>query len=700
MKELILPLRERQREQLPFSGTDPFGNTIDVTNRSICFNGTPVFPVTGEFHYARYSADDWERELCKMKAGGVTIVATYVFWIHHEEEEGIWDFSGRRDLRRFVELCQKCGLSVLLRIGPWCHGECRNGGSPDWIALQNSFPIRTDHETYWFYVRRWFLKMEEQVHGLFFKDGGPIIGIQLENEYRAYAEKDHAVRRRYMHKLKQLALDCGFVAPFYTATAWGNATLNEMETLPVLGGYADAAWENHTNELPENAHFLFQPPLNDTTIGCDLKKDDGNYDFDIDINAYPYLTAELGGGMQITRLRRIVIDAKDTEALCVCMMGSGSAMLGYYMYHGGTNPMGKLTTMQEYNPKRESNILPICSYDFQAILRENGDLHESYALTKRHHLFLQAFPWLADAETVIPADSATDPADLSTLRYAIRYRESDGAGFLFFNGHCRKRVLKEHRGMRFRLQVGERTVELPTVELKNDEIKYLPFLLPLGESLLLSANATPLCRLGHRWFFYTDASPEYRFADKPAEIVTLTEVDSRHAYLLADKLWIADCCLYECEGMIHAEFERDTLVRYYGETGGEQSFWLRAETCRSKAELEPVGNGGYRVCMSYAHAEREKDLLLELDYAGDRLEIFADEDSETPVADWFTNGLPLRLSLGSLGMPDTLFVKVYPYQSNRYFDLPTREGQELSAATVHLRDHAVFSPAGRTVAGV
>ena len=118
----------------PGSNRNPDGREITVDNRSLRLDGKPWFPVMGEFHYSRYPAEDWRAELLKMKAGGVDIVSTYVFWIHHEEIEGQWDWSGRRDLRKFVQTCGDVGLKVLVRCGPWDHGEVRNGGFPDWVV--------------------------------------------------------------------------------------------------------------------------------------------------------------------------------------------------------------------------------------------------------------------------------------------------------------------------------------------------------------------------------------------------------------------------------------------------------------------------------------------------------------------------------------------------------------------------------------
>ena len=80
-----------------------------------------------------------------MKAGGVDIISTYVFWNHHEEMEGEYNFSGQRNLRKFTEIVKEYGMKMFLRIGPWAHGEVRNGGFPDWL-LKKDFEPRTNQE--------------------------------------------------------------------------------------------------------------------------------------------------------------------------------------------------------------------------------------------------------------------------------------------------------------------------------------------------------------------------------------------------------------------------------------------------------------------------------------------------------------------------------------------------------------------------
>ncbi|MFQ9873244.1 MAG: beta-galactosidase, partial [Oscillospiraceae bacterium] len=164
---------------LKMGDTSADGIRFEVNNLYAVWDSMPVIPIMGEFHYSRYDARQWETELIKMKSCGISVVASYLMWIHHEEEEGIFDFNGNRNVREFVKLCEKLGLQVFLRPGPWVHGEMRNGGFPDWL-LRKPFSLRENDEGYLFYVRRLFQEYFRQLKGLLYCDGGPIIGIQLE----------------------------------------------------------------------------------------------------------------------------------------------------------------------------------------------------------------------------------------------------------------------------------------------------------------------------------------------------------------------------------------------------------------------------------------------------------------------------------------------------------------------------------------
>jgi len=118
-----------------------------------------------------------------MKAGGVNVIASYVFWNIHERQEGRFDWSGDLNLRKVVELIRKLGLYAIVRLGPFCHGEIRNGGIPDWL-YGRSFEIRSNDVEYLNYVDRLYNQIGNQLNGLLYKDDGPVIGVQLENEYQ------------------------------------------------------------------------------------------------------------------------------------------------------------------------------------------------------------------------------------------------------------------------------------------------------------------------------------------------------------------------------------------------------------------------------------------------------------------------------------------------------------------------------------
>ena len=135
--ELSAPAKEKTiyTGHLKMGGTSPSGGSIDVNSYYMSIDGKPVIPVTGEFHYSRYPHEQWEEEILKMKAGGVNVLPTYVFWSLHEEQEGVFNWSGNLNIRKFFELCKKHGMNVIVRIGPFGHGEIRNGALPDWLFV-------------------------------------------------------------------------------------------------------------------------------------------------------------------------------------------------------------------------------------------------------------------------------------------------------------------------------------------------------------------------------------------------------------------------------------------------------------------------------------------------------------------------------------------------------------------------------------
>ncbi len=402
-------------------------------SQSLIVGGRRVVPVMGEVHYSRIPADEWDAEVKKMKDGGVTIIATYVFWNHVEEQEGVFNWSGQRDLRRFIEICKKHELPVVLRIGPFCHGEVRNGGIPDWM-FSKGCKLRSMDSVFLGYAEKLYRQIYSQIIGLQWKDGGPLIACQFDNEYRGSGD--------YLMALKKIAIQTGFDLPFYTRTGWPELTkpVPFGEMLPLYGDYADGFWEKSTDETAGNYYkaFNFKGFRSSTAIGTDLlgeqKENVTKGDAD-----YPYFTCELGGGMVTAYHRRPYIYPEDTYSMALVKLGSGSNLLGYYMYHGGTNP--ESTTGITLNETQRTlgtanNDLPVKNYDFQAPLGEFGQTLPQYYTLRPLHLFMHDFgELLAPMEASFPAPQDLKKGEDSGLRWSVR---SNGeSGFIFINNYER-----------------------------------------------------------------------------------------------------------------------------------------------------------------------------------------------------------------------------------------------------------------------
>ena len=159
--------------------------------------------------------------------------------------------------------------------------------------------------------------------------------------------------------------------------------------------------------------------------------------------SYPYFTCELGGGMATAYHRRPYVYPEDTYSMTLVKLGSGSNLLGYYMYHGGTNPEGVLHTLNEVqtSPGTANNDLPQVTYDFQAPLGEFGQTYPQYYMLRPLHLFMQDFgETLAPMEASFPAPQDLKRGQDDVLRWAIR--SQGDSGFVFINNYERFCQLK------------------------------------------------------------------------------------------------------------------------------------------------------------------------------------------------------------------------------------------------------------------
>ncbi len=498
------------RGHLDLGGRSVKGDTIGVNSYYLERNGKPFIPVIGEFHFSRYPHQYWDEELKKMKAGGITVVATYVFWNMHEFKEGKFDWSGDFDVRQFTELCAKNGLDVLMRIGPFAHGEIRNGGLPDWL-YGRPIDVRSNDQTYLFYTNRLYQEIGKQLKGLMFKDGGPIIGVQLENEYqhstapwgftyqdapkeRTVAGRDRKIiqdgvgintmgnefadeGRNHIKTLKKLALKAGLITPIYTATGWGFATIVEKGSIPVMAGYAYPFWESSIRPSP---FYLFK----------DIQQKPDYSPVSYDVNLYPSLAAELGTGMAVTYSRRPKVKGESFLPLMVRTVGSGTNGLGFYMYHGGTTP-----SIGNYF-FTEGAGLHNKSYDYQAPIGEFGNVSSGYYPLKLINYFLKCYGNdLAPLYPILPMTNDSIKANnAKTLRYSVR--SNGNKGYLFMHNFQDHLEMNDLQGLKIDVATKSGVVTFPetgTFTLKAGSSAIFPFNVNYNGVEIRMATVQPFC---------------------------------------------------------------------------------------------------------------------------------------------------------------------------------------------------------------
>jgi hypothetical protein len=476
----------------------PEGHRIDFTDYYMTYDGRPFFGVSAEFHFSRLDSRMWDKELAKLKDAGVNVVSTYVFWNHHEARKGVWDFTGRRNLRRFVELCARHGLFVIVRMGPFDHGEVRNGGIPDWVFSQPCEARSTD-PAFLALVKDLYGHIAAQLSGLYFKDGGPIIAAQLDNEYMhssAPWEFLDGVTEEwvpgghegfaYIEALRALAEQCGVAVPFYTNTGWGGAPVPD-DVLPLWGGYPYRPWLFYAK--------AGEHPLTDEYLYRDYHSDDvprgEEFDPSYAPSTRPYACCEMGGGMMVSYKYRFVLPMKSVDAMANVKMASGCNFLGYYMLQGGSNPIGGES---DGAPSfLNENQVPKVSYDYQAPFGEFGQVRQSARRLRLLHLFATTF---ADRFVPLPValpddQKGLDQHDLDSLRWSVR---TDGQrGFVFidnFQDHAHMPAKKDEQ-IRLTLADGSH-VDFDGIGLAPDENTVLPFNMDLDGVGLVAATVQPV----------------------------------------------------------------------------------------------------------------------------------------------------------------------------------------------------------------
>lgn len=695
-KIIIQNLNKKQIHTLGenFRGTKPNGESIGFTNYYMTKDNNPFFGVSGEFHFSRMDEIRWEDEIIKMKMCGINVVATYIFWIHHEETEGEFDFTGCRNLRKFIELCGKHNMYVIIRIGPFDHGEVRNGGLPEWL-YGKPFEVRDTNEGFMYYVSRLYHHIADEIKGFLYQEGGPVIAAQLDNEYMHSAspwEQTTGVTNEwvnggtegeaYILRLKKEAEESGILTPFYTCTAWGGAIAPDS-TLPLWGGYAYRPWlfYNKKGIHPTTEEYLYQDFHNNE------RKEVNDFRPRYLPEEKPYACCEIGGGMMCSYNYRFILPYKSVDAMANIKIASGCNFLGYYMFQGGTNPKGKKGVFL--------NESQVCkkSYDFQAALGEFGQIRESYQRLKTIHYFVRAFSHeLCGLKTMLPENaSAIVPGDLDTLRFALR---TDGErGFLFINNFQDHEVTRLKENESIEILCDGKSITFEDIGLKADENCILPFGMNLDGITLEWATVQPVTVLSTEKkkiyiFFRPDSmkNPQFCFEEKAVtsqggqryicdiqktvesfkvtvgskviEILCVDRKMSNQMYELDGKaLVFADGALLVDDRGIRLETcESTCLLKTYPADFLENSLAKRVEEGISvlgsylistekkvlAATVKQVGPTRFTVSVPDNYMKGLKDVILKMDYEGDIGQAFIAGDM---IHDNFYNGASWELGL-------------------------------------------------------
>ncbi|MBR3530933.1 MAG: beta-galactosidase [Bacteroidaceae bacterium] len=681
---------------LTASAQYPFGSKVTWDKHSLSIDNKRVCPVMGEVHYSRIPENEWEAEVKKMKEGGVTIIATYVFWNHVEEQEGVFDWSGQRNLRRFIEVCKAEAMPVVLRVGPFCHGEVRLGGIPDWMFTKKgsdgkALRMRSEDPVFLSFVERLYRQIFTQIQGLQWKDNGPVMACQFDNEYRG--------RGSYLMALKRIALGIGYDLPFYTRTGWPELATPVPfgEMIPLYGDYADGFWERSIEETAGSYWKAFHFKGQRTTDAIASEQIDySNSKANANELQYPYFTCELGGGMMTSYHRRVYLYPEDAYSMALVKLGSGSNLLGYYMYHGGTNPVswaerlgkseaeGKYLNEMQRTLATNYNDLPVKTYDFQAPLGEFGQRNPHFYSLRPLHLFMQDFgDLLAPMEAVFPcADKEQKKGDNSYLRWSYRAnRQGDDScpAFVFLNNYERLQHLSAKKNVQFDV-CGVKFPKKP-ITIPAGAMAILPVNIDIDDTHIYYATAQLVAyRDGNIYLMQIPGIPtEISVNGKVMKKLKAQDTPKafyKNIYLLTPEqagLLFSEQTAYE-DIAFKASF---TKVK---ESGAPRTITIGV----NKAAEEPT-DADFEQAAVYRievpeEAGQKFHRLLSIDYRGDVARLYANGQL---IQDNFYNGRPLLFGLWRLPAGTTqLELRILPLQKDMPVYFP-READTTPGETIN-----------------
>ncbi|XP_028605955.2 beta-galactosidase isoform X1 [Podarcis muralis] len=323
----------------PVTSQRSFG--IDYAHNCFLKDGKPFRYISGSFHYSRVPRYYWKDRLLKMKMAGLDAIQTYVPWNFHEVEPGVYNFAGDRDLESFLRLADEIGLFVILRAGPYICAEWDMGGLPAWLLEKETIVLRSSDADYLAAVERWMGVLLPKMKVHLYQNGGPIIMVQVENEYGSYFACDFDYLRYLQSLFRQYLGD--EVVLFTTDGA--SKFLLRCGTLQGLYSTVD-----------------FGPGANVTASFLNQRHAEPNG---------PLVNSEFYTGWLDHWGHRHSVISSSLVAKTLSEILAHGANVNMYMFIGGTN-------FGYWNGANMPYAAQPTSYDYDAPLSEAGDLTEKY----------------------------------------------------------------------------------------------------------------------------------------------------------------------------------------------------------------------------------------------------------------------------------------------------------------------------------
>lgn len=322
----------------------PRGGSFTVGDKTFLLNGKPFVIKAAEVHYPRIPRPYWEQRIRMCKALGMNTLCVYVFWNIHEQEEGQFDFTGNNDLAAFIRLAQKNGMYVIVRPGPYVCAEWEMGGLPWWLLKKKDIRLRERDPYFMERLRIFEQKVGEQIGGLTIEKGGPIIMVQVENEYGSYGED-----KPYISEVRDIIRASGFDQVTLFQCDWSsNFTKNGLDDLVWTMNFGTGA--NIDNEFRRLGELRPQSPRMCSEFWS------GWFD--------------KWGGRHETRGSRQMVDG-------LREMLDKNISFSLYMTHGGTN-------WGHWAGANSPGFAPdVTSYDYDAPINEAGQVTPKYTELRR-----------------------------------------------------------------------------------------------------------------------------------------------------------------------------------------------------------------------------------------------------------------------------------------------------------------------------